>query len=796
MTQAINELIDILQTQPEIFIDVQDLVLEWVFLRSFEARPMLTTLFIEFISKLLEKYAGANLLGETEKNLVVCASTQIYLMCHRYVDAIYFTNLFRLGVTQLGLGPYIAALEWYLREGSLTADFNCEQMLHILQLVAGFVTTHEVPRMQSIIERVVAICKLNSTNNPVVLACLQILAQLHAAYADYVEHLVGGLASNILAAVLELGEQRLASEEGLGPEAREPTNNQVIDEPDYGAEDSEEVDPQYPGLTAEQMRQRGMMDGFLNSFHKADDGTCFMYLCELEDWMASPDMDELIAENINPILENLLPYMQKNSTHIDLGKLERYQKLVDIFERVSERNEAVLNLQEATAFELFDTLLFGLIMINEARGSVDDHTKEHSLLTKITSSLNSTIIKVIGIAEINLIYSVLLDLLIKSRQEYVPAKFEGLVVKCLVKATHRIKSEDKSTLDLSALFIKMQEFMRTIDHSSNDKKENLGSKMIKTIINAIVEACSEKQVLAAYQAIADRESEDNTMKKWINKIIHLKRAKPQDSLASTLNQNNSGNMGSSEPLEESHLAAGRYRQKEDPRREANPAPKPGRESLPPARAGARPASYSRPQQQPAQDPRPQPASKPTAGGYQPQQEQSFEEEEPPEEAPEFYAEEGQEQPEWHHQLQDIMERFREGGQPVAQVPKLLKELTGVLRQVEEKVDMEPYLEGLGEKVRSFLAKELRKLESGTRTLEHSERKLGQSSYGSEPQDRSLRNINSSAQFSASIGGPSQAAPGSLNASARASVRRIDAISDENLRRLDEIKNKTRAVGKR
>src|SRR3990167_1038946 len=132
-----------MQNETEIFMDVQDLVLQWIFLRSFEMRPHLTTFYIQFLTELMTKYAGANLLTEQERSLVITSFIQLYIACSRYLDTSYFHNLVALICSNGGWSPFFYVLEWNLKENQIIERFHMNDIVELFALGIKYVpSTH------------------------------------------------------------------------------------------------------------------------------------------------------------------------------------------------------------------------------------------------------------------------------------------------------------------------------------------------------------------------------------------------------------------------------------------------------------------------------------------------------------------------------------------------------------------------------------------------------------------------------------------------------------------------------
>ena len=512
-------MLEILENELEIFMDVQDLVLQWVFLRSFESRPRLTTFFIEFLSKLLQRYAGANLFGDIEKSLIVLISIQLYITCNRYVKADWFPTLYQLGIQQIGYISYISAIEYNMKDNEILSNYHMDELLDILSIVYS-VAPYDIQEIQYNMYTVCNVCVSNMNNNTTAVKCIRILNMIYKAYPTLIDQYISSINNDLMMAVKQYSSGSSGSVTG----GVVVINNQVIEEPDT-SDDNNNVE--YNELSYDQMNQRGMMEGFINNFIRCDDGACMTYIEVMRQWIDNEDMNMLLVENIDVVMKNIILRIQDVCSSVSIDHIDVYVGLVDVLFTVSDRPAIISTIDENTIYEMFDTLLYSLINTNSMRGTYGDDSDEYHLLTKLTSNINTTIINIISICDINNIYSILFDLLIKSRQQYVPNKFDSLVIKCLVKNTQRIDTiEDRSVLDISTLFMKMQCYMSVVNSRQDiSRKEDMGIKMIKTILNAVCDKCNQNDILDAYNVSASNTKvEDNSIKKWIKQILQDKQS--------------------------------------------------------------------------------------------------------------------------------------------------------------------------------------------------------------------------------------------------------------------------------
>jgi hypothetical protein len=168
-----------------------------------------------------------------------------------------------------------------------------------------------------------------------------------------------------------------------------------------------------------------------------------------------------------------------------------------------------------------------LIVSSEERSTYPQDSEEYEMANKLVSTINTTVLRVIANGELNLIYLTLFDLLKKSRSVFVPAKFDSLVVKCLAKMTNNI--EEDSDLDLSGIFLRMHYYMLALLLSERDTKDDVGVKIIKTVITKLIDKFEERRIILAVAPLKDPDVEDDHILKWTTVIMNNKYGKTDKS---------------------------------------------------------------------------------------------------------------------------------------------------------------------------------------------------------------------------------------------------------------------------
>ena len=95
------------------------------------------------------------------------------------------------------------------------------------------------------------------------------------------------------------------------------------------------------------------------------------------------------------------------------------------------------------------------------------------------------------------IYCVLFNLLRKYKEYTVLPKLPGLIIKCLLKLTKRELSVD---LDVERMLLVIHEYLNVIDHDSRSQNDEMGIRIVKTVINELVKF-KQEQIWDCYKIV-------------------------------------------------------------------------------------------------------------------------------------------------------------------------------------------------------------------------------------------------------------------------------------------------------
>ena len=197
-----------MQSEPEFFMDVQDLILQWIFLRSFEMRPQLTTFYIQFLVELMTKYAGANLLSEQERTLVITACFQLFITCGKYVDGSYFLNLVSLIAANGGWSTFFSVLQWNLTENQIIERFHLGDIIDLAILGIKFVPGSHIGQLSVLAKALIDRCHSNVKPAPELLRkCIELLAQLYILNPEVIESYFADPQDEVMVAIRHVAER-------------------------------------------------------------------------------------------------------------------------------------------------------------------------------------------------------------------------------------------------------------------------------------------------------------------------------------------------------------------------------------------------------------------------------------------------------------------------------------------------------------------------------------------------------------------------------------------------------------
>jgi hypothetical protein len=140
--------------------------------------------------------------------------------------------------------------------------------------------------------------------------------------------------------------------------------------------------------------------------------------------------------------------------------------------------------------------------------------KEGELILK---NLNSSMLRMLENCNHTYIFCVLFTLLKNKKDDASMPKLAGLIIKCLLKLS-KIMDKLIDKLDLSKFLVAIHEYLVVIDHDNKSQNDDLGIRIVKTLVNEVVKLRREA-IWQSYSVIENHSSPDNHIKRWIQIIL-------------------------------------------------------------------------------------------------------------------------------------------------------------------------------------------------------------------------------------------------------------------------------------
>lgn len=134
-SEALNSLKEILEGETEVFMDVQDLVLKWLFERTFSGRPDIIVNLMDFQNTIIVKYASAPLFSDNECEIIVWSVLHVYINIKRYYPVHLITNSVLKAAGQVGQPNMLKSLMKVFDENKVITNYHCEDILDIIYII-------------------------------------------------------------------------------------------------------------------------------------------------------------------------------------------------------------------------------------------------------------------------------------------------------------------------------------------------------------------------------------------------------------------------------------------------------------------------------------------------------------------------------------------------------------------------------------------------------------------------------------------------------------------------------------
>jgi cytoskeleton-associated protein 5 len=180
---------------------------------------------------------------------------------------------------------------------------------------------------------------------------------------------------------------------------------------------------------------------------------------------------------------------------------------ITIVNKTCASKEIMREVSETRVHELVEQLLTRLLIENLDKIG---ENKEGELILK---NLNSSMLRMLENCQHTYIFCTLFGLLKKYKDDPSLPKLPGLIIKCLLKLS-KIMDKLIEKLDMEKFLVAVHEYLAVINHDSKTQNDDLGIRIVKTLINEVVKLKREK-VWVAYAVIEDHPVPDNHIKKWV-----------------------------------------------------------------------------------------------------------------------------------------------------------------------------------------------------------------------------------------------------------------------------------------
>ena len=96
-------------------------------------------------------------------------------------------------------------------------------------------------------------------------------------------------------------------------------------------------------------------------------------------------------------------------------------------------------------------------------------------------------------------------------------KLPGLIIKCPLKLS-KILPQLINKINIEKILLSVHEYLVTIDFEKKQSSDEMGTRVVKTVINELVKL-KRDAIWDAYQVIDAHAKPDRHVKKWINIIL-------------------------------------------------------------------------------------------------------------------------------------------------------------------------------------------------------------------------------------------------------------------------------------
>lgn len=152
---------------------------------------------------------------------------------------------------------------------------------------------------------------------------------------------------------------------------------------------------------------------------------------------------------------------------------------ITIVNKSCSSKEIMREVSEQSVHDLVEQLLTRLLIDNLDKIG---QNKEGELILK---NLNSSMLRMLENCNHTYVFGVLFGLLKKSKEDNSLPKLPGLIIKCLLKLS-KIMDKLIEKMDMQKFLVAIHEYLVTIDHDNKTQNDDLGVRIVKTLVNEVV----------------------------------------------------------------------------------------------------------------------------------------------------------------------------------------------------------------------------------------------------------------------------------------------------------------------
>ncbi|EAR97553.2 hypothetical protein TTHERM_00439010 (macronuclear) [Tetrahymena thermophila SB210] len=162
-----------------------------------------------------------------------------------------------------------------------------------------------------------------------------------------------------------------------------------------------------------------------------------------------------------------------------------------------------------------EEILYRLLAEDENQNKEEQNQNNASGIIKL---INSTMLRILENSRPEQIYKILLELLIKYRQQFNYAKILGLIIKCILKVTKGLE-DFINQIDLNELLLYFHKYICEFLVPNPTMSDDIGVKTIKTILKELCKLKGEAIWVVYNNSIKNCPQKDQFIFEWIGLVL-------------------------------------------------------------------------------------------------------------------------------------------------------------------------------------------------------------------------------------------------------------------------------------